>query len=278
MTQPIYEFGGTGQTLHVALANGFPPQTYQPMIEPMLDRYRAVCLMPRALWEDEPPPPQRLNWKQTLANDLIQGLRDYDLTDVIGIGHSSGGVATLLAAIAEPGRFKAVILLDPTILPELGMWMMRIAQWFGRDFGNALPQRAEKRRKDFESREAAHEYFKGKRLFGDWHPAAFEGYINALRETETGVTLAWSRDWEAYYFRTLYTYTWRELGRLRQTGLPVLTIRGGTSDTLLPGAANRMQRILPEMTYREIADHGHLFPQSAPRQTREVIEAWLEGL
>ncbi|PJF22126.1 MAG: hypothetical protein CUN56_07595 [Phototrophicales bacterium] len=276
MTQVIYDFGGTGDTLHLAVANGFPPQTYEPMLVPLLKRYHALSLVPRALWEDEPVPRQRLNWKQTLAADLINGLRQHDLQNIIGIGHSFGGVATLLAAIAEPQRFRAIILLDPTILPAVEMWWMRLARWTGRDLGNPLPQRAEKRKTQFESRQAAYDYFKQKRLFADWHPAAFEGYINALRQNGTGVTLAWAREWEAYYFRTLYTGTWRELRKLRQTGLPVLTIRGGTSDTLLPSAAKHMCRLLPEMSYHEIAGHGHLFPQSAPHQTSEVITSWLE--
>ena len=278
MTQPIHDFGGTGTTLHLAVANGFPPQTYLPMLEPLLENHHAISLIPRAMWEYESIPAKRLSWKQTLAVDLAQGLRDHDLTDVIGIGHSFGGIATLLAAIEEPQRFKAMILLDPTILPEAGMWWMRMSQWLGRDFGNPLPQRADRRKHEFPSREDAHQYFKGKRLFGDWHPAAFEGYINSLKQNGTGVTLAWAREWEAYYFRTLYTYTWRELPRLRKTGIPILTIRGGTSDTLYPQAAARMRRILPDMAYAEVEDHGHLFPQSAPRQTREIIEAWLAKL
>ena len=91
------------------------------------------------------------------------------------------------------------------------------------------------------------------------------------------MTLAWPREWEAYYFRTLYTGTWRELPKLRGK-VPVLTIRGQRSNTLFPKAAARMRRILPQMDYAEIAGHGHLFPQSAPDQTRQVITEWLAGL
>ncbi|MFW5691537.1 MAG: alpha/beta fold hydrolase [Chloroflexota bacterium] len=277
--QPIYEFGGAGPVVHLAVANGFPPQTYHPLVEPLTARYRVVNLPPRALWPDARPPEQRQNWKQTVAADLIQGLRDYDLRDVIAIGHSFGGVASILAAIAEPERFRALVLLDPTILPRAGMWSMRLSQWLGRDLVNPLARGADRRRDRFESCEAAYERLRGKALFADWDERAFQGYIDALRTLPdgAGVTLAWPRAWEAYYFRTLYTYTWNELPRLRAL-VPVLTIRGGDSDTLLPTAAARMRRVLPEMTYREVAGHGHLFPQSAPDVTRAMIAEWLDAL
>src|SRR3990172_7938003 len=119
--QPIYEFGGDGPLMSVAIANGFPPQTYTPFVKPFTAKYRVVCLPPRALWPGERPPDKLISWRDTIAPDLIAGIRDYDLRDMVAIGHSFGGVATLLAAIAEPERFKAIILLDPTILPQFLM-------------------------------------------------------------------------------------------------------------------------------------------------------------
>ncbi|MDX2138606.1 MAG: alpha/beta hydrolase, partial [Chloroflexota bacterium] len=55
----------------------------------------------------------------------------------------------------------------------------------------------------------------------------------------------------------------------------VLTLRGERSDTFFPAAAERLQRLLPDMRYSEIAEHGHLFPHTAPDATRTAIESWL---
>lgn len=275
---PLYTFGGDGPPLHLAVANGFPPQTYAPLMNPLTDRFRVVCLPPRALWPGEKPPAKRVNWRDGLAADLIDGLKAHDLRDVIAVGHSFGGIATLLAAIAMPERFKAVILLDPTILPRQTMWMIRFGRLFGFSDGSGLAARAEKRRDHFENVEEAYAYFKGKRLFADWPDDALRGYVDSLiPHPDGGVTLAWPRDWEAYYFRTLYAGTWGALPSL-ENKMPLMLIRGKTSDTLTEESAAEIRRILPSMTYAEVSGHGHLFPQSAPDATRALITNWLERL
>lgn len=274
--QPVYAFGGSGAVLHVAVANGFPPQTYAPFVQPFTHCYRAICLPPRALWQDEPPPAHLLEWDQTIAHDLLDGLRAHDLREVTAIGHSFGSIATMLAAITEPQRFRAVILLDPTILPQPFLWLARAGRLIG--IHHPLAQRAEKRRAHFESFDSAYDYFRGKRLFAGWHEDALRGYVQSFVPDGDGIKLAWSPEWEAYYFRTVYTRSWSALPKLRATGLPVLLIRGETSDTLLPQAAARICRMLPGITYAEVSGHGHLFPQTAPEETGWIIQEWINKL
>lgn len=274
---PIYEFGGDGDVMHLAPANGFPPQTYIPMLSAFISSYRVVNLMPRALWDDAPPTSLH-SWKDGVAKDLHAGIIHHDLRDIVAIGHSFGGIATLLTAIADPSRFRAVILLDPTILPRPYMKALQMSRLLGRKASSGLAERAEKRKTAFESVDMAHEYFKGKKLFADWNADALRHYAESMKPTPDGqVTLAWKREWEAYYFRTLYAGSWGDLPKLRGK-MPLLLIRGETSDTLFPKVATAIQRILPDMTYHEIAGHGHLFPQSAPQQTAEIIKNWLKGI
>jgi len=277
MMYPLYDFGGSGDLLHIALANGFPPQTYAPLLAPFIADYHVINLMPRALWDDEIP--QKLvSWKDGLAKDLHEGMIQHDMKNIIAIGHSFGGIATLLTAIKDPLRFKAVVLLDPTILPRKYMTALQIARILGRTASSSFAERAEKRKTTFDSTDVAYDYFKGKKLFADWDDDALRGYAQSMKPaSEGGVTLAWKREWEAYYFRTLYAGTWGDLPKLRNK-TPLLMIRGSTSDTLLPETAEKIRRILPDMTYHEIAGHGHLFPQSVPQQTANIIQNWLEGL
>ena len=35
---PLTEFGGSGPLMVISLANGFPPQTYRPLLDPLTDR------------------------------------------------------------------------------------------------------------------------------------------------------------------------------------------------------------------------------------------------
>jgi pimeloyl-ACP methyl ester carboxylesterase len=277
MKPPLYDFGGSGPVVHVAVANGFPPAVYVPLVAPLTTHYHVVSLPPRALWPGKQPPEQRQDWRG-LAEDMLVGLGAYDFTDVIAIGHSFGGIGTILAALAEPERFRAVILLDPTILPPEVMAAMAAAQADGTVVNFPLAQGALRRRRKFASVDEAYAYFRGKSLFNGWPDATVHLYAEeGLRPAADGdgLELAWPPEWEAYYFTTLYTRTWEVVDGLHP---PVLTIRGGTSDTFFAESAERLRGLLPEMAYAEIPGHGHLFPQSAPEETGRIIEAWLERL
>src|SRR5262245_22227216 len=115
MPQTLYEFGGKpdAPVMHLAVANGFPPQTYIPLFQPFTERYRVVSLPPRALWSGQHDPSETGSWR-ALADDLLAGMETHKLNNVIAVGHSFGGVASALAAIKQPQRFRALILLDPT--------------------------------------------------------------------------------------------------------------------------------------------------------------------
>lgn len=275
---PIYDFGGQGAPVHLAVANGFPPQTYRPLLEPLSGRYHVINTLPRALWPSPPPPETLRSWRD-MAADILTSLHQRDLRDVIAIGHSMGGVASVMAAIAEPERFKALILLDPTFVPPsllAVVWAMRA---IGRGDRFPLAVGALKRRARFASADEAFEYWKTRPLFAKWPVATVRLYADSLTRpsADGGVELAWTPAWEARYYRTFFL-GWRAEARKLRGLLPTLVIQGAQTDTFTDPARRIMQRLVPGATYARIEGHGHLFPQSAPDQTREVIEPWLNQL
>jgi pimeloyl-ACP methyl ester carboxylesterase len=273
---PIEELGGMGDVIHIAPANGFPIESYQPLIDELSSHYKMVHLPPRGVWQDEPLPSKHKSWKETVAYDLEQGIDQHNLRNLIGMGHSFGGIATLLTAIAIPHRFKALILLDPTILSRSALWGVWLYQQLG--LATPLSKGAERRRDHFDSYDDADNRLRKKALFVDWDEHAFQGYIDSMRaDPNGGVCLKWAKKWEAYYFRTLYTHIWRELPKLKGH-FPILLIRGGTSDTLSSRVVEQIRHILPDMVYHEIVGHGHLFPQSAPHQTTQIIHQFLSEI
>jgi len=280
MTQPMVSLGGNGALIHLALANGFPPETYLPMLRPLMETYRMVCLPPRALWGDERVPPDLGYWDE-LAHDLLTGFADHGLRDVIAMGHSFGAVVSMIAAIEQPERFKALILLDPTLLPPHVLDALRQMREAGTiDEGFHLAARATKRQRTFESYDAAYAYFNGRGAFKDWTDEAVRAYVHhGLSQAPDGrVTLKWSPEWEAYYFKTGYLQTWDMFPKFAALKLPTLILRGGTSDTYLPDAAEQVRELMPDATHLEIPNHGHLFPQSAPAETAAAVGEWLSGL
>ncbi|MDX2139456.1 MAG: alpha/beta hydrolase, partial [Chloroflexota bacterium] len=267
MPQTLHEFGGAGAVMHLAVANGFPPETYTPLLAPLTAHYRVLSLPPRALWIPPPATDTVRSWRD-LADDLLAGLRAHDLRDVIAVGHSFGAVASLVAAAQEPQRFRALILLDPTIFPPHMLFTIRLMQTFGLQSRMPLVNGALKRRARFDTLDEAFIYWRGKRLFSDWSDDALRLYTKSvLHPSADGkLVLRWSPQWEARYYQTILTTTWRSVSQLRGK-VPVLTLRGERSDTFFPAAAERLQRLLPDMRYSEIAEHGHLFPHTAPDAT-----------
>jgi pimeloyl-ACP methyl ester carboxylesterase len=275
MPQPLVELGGQGDLLHIAIANGFPPATYLPVFRPLMNQFRVVSLPPRALWSPPPSPQSTRTWLD-VAEDLLTGLRAHDLSNVIAVGHSIGAIVSLVAAAREPARFRGLVLLDPTIFPRPMLWLIRVMQTVGQQARMPLVKGALKRRADFASYDEAFAYWREKKLFRNWTDEGVRLYTESVLQPVAngdGLELIWSPQWEAKYYQTILTTTWRYLPHLRQ--MPLLVIRGGTSDTLRAETAQQMRRQLPLMAYHEIEGHGHLFPHSAPEETTRILQAWL---
>jgi len=275
MPHPLVEFGGRGAVLLVAPANGFPPVTYAPIVQPLTRRFRVVCLPPRAMWPDAGEPPAEPGSWATIAEELLQGMALHGLTDVIGMGHSFGSVALLLAAVRERARFRGLCLLDPTIPPP--QFLERVHAGPGDERYRRIVTRARARRAEFRDPDEAFAYWREKPLFADWSDDALWLYTHSmLRPSDGGggFELAWSPAWEAHYYESLYTGTWTDIERL-DSALPILVIGGAASDTFLPDAAELLQLKLPNARVETVAGFGHLFPQAAPDVTRAILEDWL---
>ena len=278
MPQTLLELGGPADAplIHIAPANSFPPQIYQPMLSFLTDRYRAICFPPRALWGDQTPPQELREW-QDLADDLLCAFDKWSMSEIVLIGHSFGGIASLLAAIKEPDRFSALVLLDPTILsPDRLDWLKKAAEQDALD-QTPLVKGALRRRRVVESRDLAWARFRNRPHFADWSDEVLRLYVDhgfRERSHNAGYELTWSVDWEVYYYSTVYQRIWEDLPKLEGL-LPVLIIGGDTSDTFEQSDQEAVQHLVPSATNCVIKGQGHLFPQSAPDETGALIRSWL---
>jgi pimeloyl-ACP methyl ester carboxylesterase len=280
MTAPLVVLGGRGPVIHLAPANGFPPQSYLPLLQPLFAHYRVVSLPPRALWPGVGDPPLSAGSWESLAEDLLEGMDVHGLGPVIAMGHSFGAVASLVAAERQPDRFRGLALLDPTILSPARMDQMADQRAQQAEVHHHLVLTTLNRRRRFASVADAQAYWSGRPLFRDWPEPAMRAYVQAmLRPAGDGVgfELTWRPEWEAWYYRSFYPGTWDNLERLDRR-IPVLVARGETSDTYLPDAAAVMRKVLPDGTHITIPGAGHLFPHSAPDATRSALLEWLSQL
>ena len=280
MGQTLIQLGGMPDAppLHLAPANGFPPQVYAPMMAALKSPFRHFSFPPRPLWDDAPPPPTDFGDWTEAADDLVSAFERHNLRDILLIGHSMGALVSLMVANRQPSRFRGLVMLDPVILPREILLMIQDAA--ARKALDEMPQAqsALRRRRTFESREAAFERFRSRSSFADWSDDALWLYVEhglLPKRDAAGFELAWSADWEVYYFATIQASIWDDLAAL-DSALPTLIVRGSGSYTFSPDMMRQVQATAPSADTVDFDGQGHLFPQAAPTETAALIQRWLD--
>ena len=257
---PFVDFGGTGELIHFAHANAYPPACYRAFIEPLTARHRVMAIEQRPLWPNSNPA-DMTSW-QVAADDLITFLDQQGVEGVIGMGHSLGAVATLFAALKRPSLFSRLILIEPVFLifpPELVEAVTQnpeLASLF------PLVQAAMRRRNQWSSRQDAFDRFRAKDIFRRWSDETMWGYVNnALVANDDGFTLRYSREWEARFYATPPVTVWGDIPRIQH---PTFGIRGADTDTIFPDAWQRWQELQPSATFLQVEKAGHMIPMERP--------------
>jgi pimeloyl-ACP methyl ester carboxylesterase len=261
--------------IHLAHANGFPPLTYRSFFKPFLSSYQGLAFPARPLWPGSPPVKALRDWS-LLTDDLLLALRSLGSKKIIGVGHSLGGVLTLTAALKEPERFSRIILIDPTMLaPALlrKVWWMKK---FFLEFRPDLVAGALRRRRHWDSLEAALESFRTKPLFGTWDPEVIEDYAKSMTAPDPhgGVSLVYPPEWEAKIYQTIPTDVWKAAARLK---VPSLVIRGETSNTFTAESQAAFQKANPSTVFKVVAGAGHLLPFEKPGLTADFALEFLRS-
>jgi pimeloyl-ACP methyl ester carboxylesterase len=275
MSAPLQldDWGGTGPVLHLAHANGFPPGSYRKLIELLKPRYHVVTLRSRCLVPGESPLAMR-DWDD-MVDDLALALRAQGLEGVIGVGHSMGGVSTLLASVKDPGLFRAVVALDPVLLTGPRLLALQVLTLLGLRSRVPPASLARRRRESWGSREEAAASYRKKALFQRFDPECFQDYL-ASGFTDApggGLRLTIPRDWEARVFETSPRAAWR---KLRSVSAPTLVMRGGDSDVLTREALARAHRTISGARTQDLSGTTHLFPLEQPEECAQRVLAFLD--
>lgn len=253
-------------TIQFAHANGFPAETYSYFFEQFPDYdFEYVPVMGHGKYGVAP------NWKP-LGHELIEHIEAHKKTPVVGIGHSMGGAATMYAAYWKPHLFKKIIFIDPPLFPthkRLGFDLMKKLGTLDKVGPSG---RAKTRKTDFDSYEAAFEYFKPKRLFKNFHERCFEDYVkHGLKSTEDGkMTLRFSKEIEYQVFRnTAYLK-----GKVKFK-MPSYFIYSSKHEVLQPKDIEWLQKKYINTKFISF-DGGHLFPLEKPKVTADLIMKLIE--
>lgn len=271
-----FNSGNTGQPLHFLHANGYPPECYKPLLELLKTEYRVFGMALRPLW-DEAKPEDISNW-HPLSDDLLSFLPDHEPDPVIGVGHSIGAVVTLRAALRDPGRFRALVLIDPVLFvpPFLMMWNTARAIGLG-DRVHPLILGAQKRRRTFDDLETVFRGYRNRQIFRYMSDENLQAYIEGITKPSAngGYELVYSPEWEAQIYRTGLRDLdiWRGLPRLE---VPTLFIRGTETDTFLENAARLVKKKQPKVRVEALERSTHILPLERPREVFEIMQSFLK--
>jgi len=271
-----FNFGGTGQPLHFLHANGYPPDCYKPLFELLKTEYHVFGMLLRPLW-DETKPYEIQSW-HPLSDDLLRFLSNHDSAPVIGVGHSIGAVVTLRAALHDPKRFRALILVDPVLFtpPRLITWNFLRAIGVG-DRVHPLIAGAKKRRQTFDDLETVFRGYRNRNIFRYMSDENLRIYIEGMTKPKAngGYELAFSPEWEAQIYRTgLRDFDiWRDLPGLK---VPTLFIRGAESDTFLENAARHVKQKQPKVRAEALEKSTHILPLERPKEVFDIMQSFLK--
>lgn len=265
---------GESPLIHLAHANGYPPECYRALAAQLTPLGPVCAYLSRPLQPDQPPHHLR-DWGE-LADDMATALLPLAAQrPLIGIGHSLGGMMTLIAAARHPTLFHALVVIDPVLFPP---WLS-IANSIVKSLGltdrlTPLIPATLRRRRQFASREAMFANYRPKPVFARLSDSALWDYVDsmALPQADGTVTLRYPPEWEAQVYRTMPHDGWRYPRRIRQ---PLLILRGEHTDTFFHPAAARLQRQVPGAVYHTVPNTGHLLPLESPEVVGQLIVEFL---
>lgn len=276
---PCSRFGRHGPLLVFAHANGYPPAAYAPFLACLEGDYQILAFHNRMLWPGSDPASVR-DW-QPFADDLAYGLDQRGLQGLPAIGHSIGATTCLRLALQQPGRFSALVLIDPVLLPPWHSLFWDLVFRLGLAYrAHPLISATLRRRRLFASPEAMFANYRSKGVFQRLSDAALWAYVQAIaRPRPDGqVELCYPPEWEARIYATGLRRDleiWRLLPRLRP---PVLVLRGALTDTFWESTAALFQRRLPAAQILTLPETTHLLPLEQPEQTARPILEFLRRL
>lgn len=277
MNIPHFDLGGGGQPLHFLHANGYPPECYEPFFKFLQTQYHVFGMHLRPLWQDSKP--QELKTWHPLSDDLLQFLASRGNAPVIGVGHSIGAIVTLRAALRDPHKFKALVLIDPVLFVPRFIFMWKVIQLFGlADRLHPLIAGARKRRRTFSDLDMVFHRYRHRQVFRYMSDENLRIYIDGItRKTGDGFELLYAPDWEAQIYRTgMQDFDlWRGLPNL---AVPVLFIRGAETDTFLEPAARLVQRKQPRAWVEALDKTTHLLPLERPQEVFDSMQVFLNSL
>ena len=262
MTKPI---------IHFSHGNSYPAGSYRQFFDFLADDFDIRYV---DMYGHDPKYPVTDGWPK-LVEHLVEIVEGY-AQPVILLGHSLGGMLSMMAAHQRPDLARCVVMLDSPVVAGWRASLLRLSKGYAWADKFSPAKSSHKRRNLWPSAAAAYQHFVSKPMFAAWAPGVLQDYLDSgLEAHPEGVQLRFRREIETDIYRGLPHH----LGGLMNDGYPVpIGFIGGTDSVELRQAGLGATRALVKSNFFEI-EGGHLFPMESPdkaaRLTRQMIGALL---
>ncbi len=214
------------------------------------------------------PAAEHLHQALSLCDEFIAG------REVHAVGHSLGGMLSMLAASRHPGAFKSMVMLDPIMFPQPLLFFMHLVSKAGlTSVFHPFVKSTLRRRREWSSKEEAFDYFHQRKIFKGWQDRSLQSYIDhALKSSDesegtSGVQLRCDPALEAQWFASLPEKLWPSVASL-DCRVSVFMGQGTYPFALRAGAY--AQKKNANITF-SVVPGGHCFMQEFPEQSAEYV-------
>jgi len=179
-----WEWGDpAGQPILLIHATGFHARVWDQTIRHLPQQHRIVSVDMRGHGQSEKKG-LLLDWS-LVARDVGDLVDHLQLTDVIGVGHSMGGHCLTQVALARPGIFERLLLIDPVMM-EPGRYESNPYH----DLTDPAQHPVARRRDAWSGWQEMYERFEDRHPYSLWTKEALEDYCRyGLRECKDGAGL-----------------------------------------------------------------------------------------
>jgi pimeloyl-ACP methyl ester carboxylesterase len=261
MTKPL---------LHFTHGNSYPAGSYRQLLDGLRTEFDVHAF---DMHGHDPAYPVGDGW-QGLVDELIAQLERYDRPAVL-VGHSLGGILSMMAAKQRPDLARCVVMIDSPVVAGWRAFLWRLAKLRGLGSRFSPARFSERRRNVWPDAEAAYQHFIAKPIFAAWAPGVLSDYLAVgLKPHPQGVQLRFSRDVETAIYNSLPHH----MGDIVREPYPVpIGFIAGTDSAELRQAGMLATRKLVGANLVTI-EGTHLFPMEKPQETAGKTSAMIHRL